>query len=852
MLSVRRIAPGNRFVSCIRRIVVSQEKSAVVILSKIAAAFLFVRLKGRGFQNLQILQDKQNLKGLDEMKQLKKILSIIIVVALTLTMLPTAVMAKRAKKVTVYVTVSMHGNIVETEDGEDILFAPVQMKKRDSYNLDDVFSALHTQYGYEDGYESAEGDFGPYITKFWGDTSGNFGYQVNGGDAQVMGLGHEVENEDYVDVSIFKSYYPDTESYTKFANYRETAEAGEDITLNLLEAGYDENWNTVFAPLADTQIVIDGEKTELFTDAEGGVTLNFETYGRHIVSAVKTKEVNGETVTAITPPVCEVTVNPPAYLRIADSIASRYIKKGVSKDTNMVWLIADLAVYSYLNGEDSFISGAEEQKCVDAIIKESNKTTSPSVLAKNIIALRAMGYDARNTYLADSSEFDMVEKLIGYVDEADPAATNVYTLPYVIIALSQAEDYATDEQIDMLLEHAISNRDTWINNEWGTDAASAMILALAPYCEENSDVREAVEGGVELLTSSINENEAIDNAAATGLAICALSALGKDAKALGENGEINLLDGLMSFASDEADGFLPMENSFSTEQGLRGILAYQLFGKGENLGMYDFSEYPMEAAYCSKKSTSSGGGGSSPSGSDNEEETTESTDITAENPQPEIVEEVVTEKTASINPDVKIMPVSAPDKTFADIEKHESKAQIEALAERGIINGKSETDFDPEGTMTRAEFATIIARGLGLPDKGAATFTDISKDDWFCNYIGTAFSYGIIKGVSDTHFNPNGTITRQEAAVMIARAAKLCGMDTETNEDFVRDTVSVFADYISIGDWAKSAMAFCIDKGILTETTAEISPSKTVSRAEIAVMLYNMLDKSSMLTGEEK
>ena len=77
-------------------------------------------------------------------------------------------------------------------------------------------------------------------------------------------------------------------------------------------------------------------------------------------------------------------------------------------------------------------------------------------------------------------------------------------------------------------------------------------------------------------------------------------------------------------------------------------------------------------------------------------------------------------------------------------------------------------------------------------------------------------------------------------------------MDTEANEDFVRDTVSVFADYISIGDWAKSAMAFCIDKGILTETTAEISPSKTVSRAEIAVMLYNMLDKSSMLTGEEK
>lgn len=786
------------------------------------------------------------------MKRLKKILSIALVVALAFSMLPTLAMAKRAKNVTVYVTVSKHGEIVKSEDGTDILFAPVQLKRRTSCNLDDVFVALHELYEYDDGYEAAEGDNGPYITKFWGDTSGKFGYQVNGGETSVLGLGHEVENGDYVDVSIYESFYPDTESYTKFTSYRAETEVENDVVLTLLEAGYDENWNTVFTPMEGAQIVIDGEVTEYFTEADGTVTLNFDACGKHIVSAVKTKEVNDETVTAITPPVCEVTVNPPAYISIADNIASRYIKKGVRKDTNMVWLVADLAVYSELNGEDKFISGSEEQKCIDAIIKESNKTSSPSVLAKNIIALRAMGYDARNTYLSNSTKFDMVDKLIGYVEAMDSAATNVYTLPYVIIALSQAEDYATDEQLDMLISHAISDKEAWVNNEWGTDAASAMILALAPYYNDDRypDVKDAIDEGVALITSSQSDDGSVDNAAATGLAICAISSLGQDAAEI-TKGESNLIDGLMLFANDEKDGFLPMENSFSTEQGLRGILAYQLYCKEAGIRMYDFSEYPMETAYASKKS-SSGGGSSSSVSYDETEEVTEDTDNTEENPQSEVITGETASPVANINPDVKIMPISTPDKTFADVEKHKDKNKIDTLAQRGIINGKSEASFDPEGTMTRAEFAAIITRGLGLPDKGPATFSDIQDTDWFCNYIGTAYSYGIIKGISDTHFNPNGTITRQEAAVMVARAAKLCGMIAETDETFIRDTISVFTDYTEIGNWAKEAMAFCLDKGILTESTTEITPAKAATRAEIAVMLYNMLNTSSLLIGEAK
>ena len=81
--------------------------------------------------------------------------------------------------------------------------------------------------------------------------------------------------------------------------------------------------------------------------------------------------------------------------------------------------------------------------------------------------------------------------------------------------------------------------------------------------------------------------------------------------------------------------------------------------------------------------------------------------------------------------------------------------------------------------MTRAQFATIVVRGLGLPLMNTNTFTDVKAGSWYAPYVGTAYSYGIVNGRTANTFDPEGTITRQEAAAMVARAAKLCGMDTE-------------------------------------------------------------------------
>jgi len=184
---------------------------------------------------------------------------------------------------------------------------------------------------------------------------------------------------------------------------------------------------------------------------------------------------------------------------------------------------------------------------------------------------------------------------------------------------------------------------------------------------------------------------------------------------------------------------------------------------------------------------------------------------------------------------------------FADVQNHTNQVAIEGLTARGIISGKSETLFDPDATMTRAEFAVIMTRGLGLPDKFAAVFEDVLSSAWYVNAVGTAYYYEIVSGTSTSTFSPDSTITRQEAAVMVARTAKLCGMDTTRNDVEVRDTLAPFSDYRTAASWAQSSLAFCYDNSIMDDSALKIEPGKEIKRCEVAEMLYRMLDQANLL-----
>ena len=197
--------------------------------------------------------------------------------------------------------------------------------------------------------------------------------------------------------------------------------------------------------------------------------------------------------------------------------------------------------------------------------------------------------------------------------------------------------------------------------------------------------------------------------------------------------------------------------------------------------------------------------------------------------------------------DVKKAAITAPGKTFPDIAGHANQKAIEALIARGIINGTGENSYAPNKNMTRAEFATIVVKALGLTPKANSVFTDVPTGQWYAPFVGTAYTYGIVSGKSATSFDPNGIITRQEAASMVARAAKLCGMDTKLENYEILNVLAQFGDYTSIGSWARESMAFCYGENILDQRDLNTEPGRAILRCEIAQMLYNMLGSAKLL-----
>lgn len=108
-------------------------------------------------------------------------------------------------------------------------------------------------------------------------------------------------------------------------------------------------------------------------------------------------------------------------------------------------------------------------------------------------------------------------------------------------------------------------------------------------------------------------------------------------------------------------------------------------------------------------------------------------------------------------------------KTFADVKENAWYATaVGVLASSGIINGTSETTFEPSRAITRAEFTAICTR-FAKAASGSVSFTDVSVNHWAYGAISTAVSYGWVRGDGTGKFNPDAKITRAEAAAIVNR-----------------------------------------------------------------------------------
>lgn len=187
------------------------------------------------------------------------------------------------------------------------------------------------------------------------------------------------------------------------------------------------------------------------------------------------------------------------------------------------------------------------------------------------------------------------------------------------------------------------------------------------------------------------------------------------------------------------------------------------------------------------------------------------------------------------------IPAFVAPKVFTDISASENKEAIENLAGRGILNGKTESEFFPDDKVTRAEFAAIIVRALGLKEKGEIKFSDVTANDWFFEGVSICFNYKLISGISESLFSPQSFITKQEAAAITARTADILNMKNSLNEAEIRNILSQFDDYLTCDSWAVSSLAFLYDKDILSQDELLIEPKKEMTRGEIAEIIFRLI-----------
>ena len=109
----------------------------------------------------------------------------------------------------------------------------------------------------------------------------------------------------------------------------------------------------------------------------------------------------------------------------------------------------------------------------------------------------------------------------------------------------------------------------------------------------------------------------------------------------------------------------------------------------------------------------------------------------------------------------------------------------------------------------------------------------MAEGEWYTNGVAWANKAGVVTGFEDGTFRPDGSITREQLAVMIYRYAKLVGLDVTPDGD-----LSVFTDGASIQDWAKDGMSWCVKVGIINgRGDGTVDSAASATRAEAAAML---------------
>ena len=166
---------------------------------------------------------------------------------------------------------------------------------------------------------------------------------------------------------------------------------------------------------------------------------------------------------------------------------------------------------------------------------------------------------------------------------------------------------------------------------------------------------------------------------------------------------------------------------------------------------------------------------------------------------------------------------------------------VQYATEHGLMNGTGSNTFEPESTMTRAMLVTVLWRYANAPKPGANPFTDVPNGKWYTDAVAWAAENGVVNGVGDGKFEPDGSVTREQMATILYRYAQKVGIDTSKHTE-----LSAFPDASRVSAYARSPMQWIVAEGVIGGSRENgqdwLNPQGNATRAEVATILMRFIE----------
>ena len=168
---------------------------------------------------------------------------------------------------------------------------------------------------------------------------------------------------------------------------------------------------------------------------------------------------------------------------------------------------------------------------------------------------------------------------------------------------------------------------------------------------------------------------------------------------------------------------------------------------------------------------------------------------------------------------------------------------VGVMLQRELMQGVSETAFAPDDPLSRAMLVQILYRIAGEPRvfwrSDRPEFDDVSRNAWYASAVYWAYDTQIITGKSESIFDPNGKVSREQFATILYRFARYRGDDVRIGDD---DGVLAFRDADSISNYAVVGMQWAISEGLFSGVSeGYLAPRMNATRAQAAKLLYHFL-----------